>query len=399
MTLFERIVVVGGSLAGLRAVEGLRRRGFDGAIIWIGAEPHPPYDRPPLSKQVLLGDWDAERTRFRRGDGYDDLEVDLRLGVRATRVDPRDRVLALSDGQSVPYDGLVIATGARARLFRGTEGLAGVHCLRTLDDALAIRAAFEKSARVVVIGAGFIGLEVAACARARGLEVTIVETLDEPLGETIGGMLGHRIAAMHRDRSVQLLTRRRVDKVEGERHVERVCLSDGTGLSADLVVVGIGVIPETEWLQGSGIDVNDGVVCDAWSATAVPGIVAAGDVARWYNPLFEETMRVEHWTNAVEQANVAVGRLLDGQDAAKPHQSVPYFWSDQYDCKIQFAGRVRPTDAVHVVDGSLETEQFVALYSRNGKLTGALALNRPAQLIKYRRLIAERPEVATVLPT
>jgi NADPH-dependent 2,4-dienoyl-CoA reductase/sulfur reductase-like enzyme len=348
----ETIAVVGASLAGLRAVETLRRRGFDGRLVLIGAERELPYDRPPLSKEVLRGDWDAERTALLR------------------------------------FDGLVIATGAAARRLPDVPDLEGIFTLRSLDDSLAIRAACEGSPRVLVVGAGFIGGEVAASCRARGLDVTLVEALSHPLGRAVGPEIGAVCAGLHVDHGVDLRCGVSVAKLEGARRVERVELSDGTRLEADLVIVGIGVTPETGWLEGSGLALDDGVVCDETCATRVPGIVAAGDVARWYNPLFGERMRVEHWMNASEQGPAAAERLLDAN--AAPFANVPFFWSDQFDAKIQSAGRMRPGDEMRIVEGSLEERRFVALYGRGGRLSGAVAFNRPRPLLRFRRRIGER---------
>lgn len=383
----HQIAVIGASLAGLRAVEALRRRGFDGRIVWIGAETALPYDRPPLSKQILRGEWTRERIALPANPGYDALGVDLRLGRRATSLSPANRCVVLDDGEEVPFDGAVIATGATPRRIRGMDGMEGVHVLRTLEDALALRRTLERSPRVAIVGAGFIGLEVAASCRALGLDVTVVETAQVPLANALGREMGGAVAELHRANGVALRTGIAVEGIVSGARVEALRLSDGTAVPADVVVVGVGVAPSTEWLQGSGIRVEDGVVCDVRCVTSVPGVVACGDVARWDNPLFGESMRVEHWTNAVEQANAAVAALLDG-DAAPPFAPVPYFWSDQYDVKIQFAGRAAGSDAFRVVEGSVATKNLVALYGKGGKLRGVLAVNKPAALIKYRRAIA-----------
>ena len=386
MTL-DTIAVVGASLAGLRGVETLRRSGYAGRIVWIGAEPHLPYDRPPLSKELLRGTWEPERISLRK-DGLAALEADLRLGVRAIALDVGERRVSLDDGSQVAYDGLLIATGAQPRALPGAPDLEGIHLLRTLDDALALRRAFATGPRVCVVGAGFIGAEVAASARSLGLDVTLVELLEAPCVRGLGARLGALLADVHRDHGVDLRLGTGVDAIEGERRVERVRLSDGTALAADLVVVGIGVAPATDWLRGSGLELDNGVVCDA-SCAAAPGVVAAGDVARWTNPLFGRSMRVEHWSNAVEQGVHAAGRLLVGDAEARPFAPVPSFWSDQYDCRIQSAGAPGPDDELRVVAGSLEERRFVALLGSAGRLTGALAWNRARDLIPYRKLLAQ----------
>lgn len=387
MSSLDTIVVVGASLAGLRAVEALRRKGYDGKITWIGAEPHRPYDRPPLSKQVLRGEWNPDRVTLPARPGYDALELDLRLGTRAVALDAQQRQVVLSGGTRVGFDGLVIATGATPRKLEGSDAIEGIHVLRTLEDAIAIRAVLEKSPRVVIVGAGFIGLEVAASCRTLGLDVTVIEMAETPLSVALGNTMGDAIANVHRSRGVEFRTGVSVESILGGSHVEALRLSDGSILPADLVVVGIGVVPETAWLEGSGVLIDNGVLCDAYCATAVPGVVACGDVARWDNLLFGESMRVEHWTNAVEQANAAITRLLEGENVS-PFVTVPYFWSDQYDLKIQFAGRAAGADSFRVVEGSAMTKDLVALYGKAGKVRGVLAVNKPGALIKYRKVIA-----------
>jgi len=382
----ERIAVVGASLAGLRAAESLRRLGYGGALVLVGAEKHLPYDRPPLSKELLQGRWEVDRIGLRR-QPYEELELDLRLGVRATALDLAARELVLGDGVREPFDALVLATGASPRRLRGQPDLPGVHLLRTLDDALALRAALEARPRVLVVGAGFIGAEVAASCRARGLQVTLVEPLPVPLARGLGEAMGRVCAELHRDQGVDLRCGVGVSGFQGHQRVERVTLSDGSSVEADLVVVGIGAAPETGWLEGSGLRLDDGVVCDAFCAAA-PGVFAAGDVARWHNPLFGEEMRVEHWSNAAEQGSYVAERLAGTDLGAQPFAPVPFFWSDQYGVKIQFAGRMRPDDEVRLVAGSLAERKFTALYGRAGRLSGVLAWSRPRDLAKYRRLIA-----------
>ena len=390
MVTLRAIAVVGASLAGLRAVETLRRKGFDGTITLIGAEPHLPYDRPPLSKEILTGTWDVDRLPLRRED-YAELDLDLRLGRRGVALDVAEQRVQLDDGASVAYDGLVIATGSAPRELPGTPPLEGIHLLRTLDDALAIRAGLSKGPRVAIVGAGFIGAEVASSCRARGLEVTLIEALEVPLLRGLGRELGAVCAELHREEGVDLRTGVGVEGFAGSGRVESLRLSDGSAVPADLVVVGIGVAPVTDWLGSSGLELADGVVCDATCATRAPAVVAAGDVARWYNPLFEQQMRAEHWTNAVEQGVAAAETLLAGPEAAEPFAPVPFVWSDQYGVKIQVAGQVRPDDEVKLIAGSIPERKFTVLFGRAGRLSGVLAFNRPRDVIKYRRLLADRP--------
>src|SRR5919198_277674 len=385
-----RVVVVGASLAGLSALEALRQAGYEGELIAVGAEPTLPYDRPPLSKQVLQGHWEPEKAALRDQGQYEALGVTWHLGRRATALDVAGRTVTLDDGEPLAYDGLVIATGASPRWLPGSQELAGIHVLRTLDECLTIRAELETASRLCVVGAGFIGAEVAASARVLGVDVTVLEALPAPLARAFPPELGTACAGLHLDQGVDLRCGVTVAGFEGDDRVTGVRLGDGSVVEADVVVVGIGVVPETGWLESSGLHLDNGVVCDATCATSAPGVVAAGDIARWPNNLFGETMRVEHWSNAVEQGAAAAQRLLAGPGEAVDFAPVPYFWSDQYDTKIQFLGRCCPTDEVRIVDGSPDERRFVALFGRDGRLVGALGFNRPRQLMAYRKLLAAK---------
>ena len=412
------ITIVGASLAGVRAAEALRRDGFDGPITLIGDELHLPYDRPPLSKQFLAGEWGEDRLALTQPDRLAEFDLDLRLGVRAVSFDLATRRLGLStasdssstigssaSGSSVSdtlvvdglvvdglvsdtlvVDGLVVATGARCRTLPGTEGLAGVFVLRSLDDSLAIRAAFEAGpSRVVVVGAGFIGSEVAATARTLGLDVTMIESLPQPLSRVLGEELGAVCAQLHRDHGVDLRTGVGVEAVEGDRRVERVRLSDGSVIDADVVVVGIGVVPNTEWLAGSGLEIDDGVVCDA-TCLAAPGVTAAGDAARWPNQRFGEVMRVEHWDNAVAQGAHAARRLLVGDDEAEPFVPVPWFWSDQFDAKLQIAGLGTGYDRI-VSRGAVGADAVSFWYFDGESLLAVDAINDSRSYMVGKRLL------------
>ncbi len=387
------VVVVGASLAGVQAADTLRENGFDGRLVLVGAETHLPYDRPPLSKELLAGTGSADETGLRPAGHYASQGIELVLGTTATGLDLDRRVVHLADEgvAPLPFDGLVIATGAVPRRLSGRSDLEGVHVLRTIDDCLAISAALDGSPRVVVVGAGFIGAEVAATCRGRGLDVTVVEALQVPLARAVGPAIGSALASLHREHGVALRTGVGVAGLEGAGRVERVALADGSAIDADLVVVGVGVSPQTAWLEGSGLTLDNGVVCDA-ACVAAPGVVAAGDVARWENRLFGGLMRIEHWTNAVEQGAAAANSLLATAAGEEPQAfaPVPYFWSDQYGLRIQYVGASRPGDEMVVVDGSLDDRRFVAVYGRDGRIVAALAVGRARKLMAYRRMIAER---------
>ncbi|MFF5075515.1 NAD(P)/FAD-dependent oxidoreductase [Actinoplanes sp. NPDC000266] len=371
----NRIVVAGASAAGLAAVETLRREGFEGSLTLIGEEIEVPYDRPPLSKQILASEWEPGRLALRTLDQLTALRLDLRLGVRAEGLDIEERVVRLAGGTCVPYDGLIIATGVRPRRLPGRE----VHVLRTVNDALALRRHLRPGVRLAVVGAGFLGAEAAAVARGLGCDVVLLEPAPVPLAHAVGEPIGRVLSEAHREHGVDLRTGVTVSSV-----TERgVLLADGTLIAADEVLVAIGSAPNTEWL--SGLEVGDGLVCDEFCAAA-PGVYGAGDVARWHNPLFGESMRIEHRTNAAEQGMAAARNLLG---AGRPFAPVPYFWSDQYDMKIHAYGHLRGHDTVEVVEGDLEQRRFLAAYRRGDRLVGALAVGMPPKMIRpWRQAIA-----------
>ncbi|MGH3578166.1 MAG: NAD(P)/FAD-dependent oxidoreductase, partial [Mycobacterium sp.] len=335
--------------------------------------------------------WSLEDIALRPPERYQALDAEWRLGVRAESLHLGERRLELDDGSYLDFDGLVVATGAAPRSLPGQPvELPGLHTLRTIEDSLALSSELEDpGARVVVVGAGFIGSEVAATARGRGADVTVVETLASPLLGVLGQQMGETCGRLHMDHGVSLRTGVGVEAIEGDRRVEAVRLADGSVLPADIVVVGVGVSPSTDWLEGSGLEIANGVVCDA-RLFAAEGVVAAGDVARWHHRRLGEDLRVEHWTNATEQGTVAGHNLLVGRGAGEDYTPVPFFWSDQYGIKIQYVGHSRPDDQVVVVHGSMKERRFVAIYGRDGRLTGALGFSRPRQLMTYRRLLAEQ---------
>jgi NADPH-dependent 2,4-dienoyl-CoA reductase/sulfur reductase-like enzyme len=383
----RHVAIVGASLAGLAAADALRREGFEGAITVVDGAAALPPDRPPLSKQVLAGTMEPEDATQPQATRLDDLDLELVLGVRATALRAADRTVGLSDGSELTVDGLVIATGATPR--RLATELAGVHVLRSLEDSLAIRADLvAEPQRVVVIGAGFIGSEVAATCRGYGTEVTMIEAQDRPMQRVLPGEIGGFVADLHRDHGVDVRLGVGVDGFDGAERVERVRLSDGSTVEADVVVAGIGVTPSIDWLSGSGLELGNGIRCDA-TCQASPGIVAAGDLAEWPNERYGETMRVEQWEHAIEQGEHAGRRLVRGDDEAEPFRPIPWFWSDQYDRKIQMAGRVGPDDEVRIVVGSLEDRRFLALFRRGDRCSAVLGVNRPAQVVKTRMRLAD----------
>jgi len=388
--VLEKIAVVGGSLAALRGAEALRSEGYDGRIVWISGEPHLPYDRPPLSKDVLRGSWEPEKASLVRGDNFEKLDLELRLGRRALSLDTVAREVELDDGERIDFDGMLVATGASPRTLPGRHP-AGVYTLRGLDDCLTLRAELERNPRVAIVGSGFIGAEVAATCRQRNLEVAMIDVIPLPFEAILGKEIASELTDVHREHGVALHLGMGVDGFEGSDRVEAVRLADGTRVGADVVVVGIGVAPETSWLAGSGVEVDDGIVCDATCATSVPGITAAGDVASWIHEGFGRRIRIEHWSNAVEMGRAAALRLLATSEEAEPFVPVPFFWSDQYDVKLQSAGDIRDPDVVEVVHGSIQDRKFLALCGRKGQLTGAIAWGEPRRLMGVRRRLREPP--------
>jgi 3-phenylpropionate/trans-cinnamate dioxygenase ferredoxin reductase subunit len=381
------VVIIGASLAGVRCATQLRRSGFIGEISIVNGEQQEPYDRPPLSKKFLSGEWDADRLALLPDDKLSEIGARWFNDTRATSLDVSDKTVELSTGESLKADAIVIATGATPRRLPATEGLGGVHVLRTLTDADGLRAELSgEPRRVVVVGAGFIGAEVASTASTRGHSVTIVEAADVPMERGLGREMGLFCGGLHADHGVDLrLSTSIADVVGDEGRVSAVVLGSGEQLPADIVVVGIGVEPNTTWLAETGLTLDNGVLCNAY-CEAAPGIFAAGDIARWHNERFDETMRVEHWGNAVEQG-IYVAKRIMGE--LEPFTPVPWFWSDQYDHKIQLAGRPSANDTVEVVTGSLEERRCVAIYGRGERLTGVFGLNRPRDVMQYRRLITE----------
>jgi NADPH-dependent 2,4-dienoyl-CoA reductase/sulfur reductase-like enzyme len=389
-----RIAVVGASLSGLRAAEQLRAQGYDDELVVIGAERHLPYDRPPLSKEYLLGSIGAADLALAEQSDIDELDAQWHLGVAAERLDVTEGRILLSSGGEIAADGVVIATGGTPRRLPAAEGLLGVHVLRSLEEADALRADLTGGAEhVVVIGAGFIGAEVAATCKALGLDVTIVEAMPVPLSTALGPELGAVCAGLHGANGVPLLTGTTVvewltaDDGAGRRRVTAVDLSDGRRLRADVVVVGIGMQPAAGWLADSGLFLDGGVLTDAGYVTDRPNIVAVGDVARPYNPRTGRNVRREHWTDAAEGPAIAVRNLLAGRTVAQVEKP-SYFWSDQYGTRIQYAGAADPTDEIRFLEGAAGDPTFVATYHRGDVTTAVLAVNSPRLFTRLRRQLA-----------
>ncbi len=388
----RQVVVVGAGVAGTSAAEALREQGYDGALTIIGDERHSPYHRPPLSKKLLTSE--VHRAGV---DLAPRLDVEARVfrGTSARRLDMSSRTIALRDGDedlSVQFDGLVIASGATPRAWPGDRVPDGVLLLRTVDDCLAIRQRLGSRPRVVIVGGGFIGAEVAASCRSLGLEVTVIEKSSGPMLSALGSEMARCWAELHRAHGVDLRVDVGVDAFVGDGQVEAVKLTDGSRIPADLVVVGLGVIPATEWLSDSGLHIDDGVVCDATGAVeGGTGVVAAGDVARWWHPLYEQHMRIEHWEHAARQGRAVARTLLAGPEHAEQYDDVPYFWSDQYDVKLQTLGVTTDYDAFSIVEGEPRSWQFVAAYGRRGR-TVAVASTIPGRVHAYRDAIMNRTE-------
>ena len=370
--------MVGGGIATVRLVETLRRLGSTAEIVVVAGETHAPYDRPPLSKAVLVGD-DTEPPYLRDASDYTAWAVDLQLGRRATALLPEAAVIELDDGTQLAYDDLVIATGAHPRELPGVTG-AGVHPLRTVDDALRLRAAMRAAGRLVVVGAGFIGCEVAASARATDLAVTVVDVLSAPLVRVLGDEVATEVTKMHVDAGVDLRM--------GSTLAEHPDLAD-----ASATLVAIGVTPTVGWLDGSGIDLDDGVSCDASGRTSVPRVWAMGDVAAWLDPASGRRRRFEHWTSAGDQAVVVARNLAGGGEAEGGGPStlteVPYFWSDQYGIKLQSLGTPSPTADIKVMSVGPK-HRLLALYGEGGTLTGVVGFGVARHVMRMRSLLAQR---------
>mgnify|MGYP003747231275 CR=1 FL=1 len=389
--------MVGAALAGMRCAEALRESGFVGELVLVGEEPHVPYTRPPLSKQILAGTWESERVGLRSNEETTQLDIELRLGLRAEFADTQRKIIGLSDGSELSFDGLVIATGARARELPQFAGRPGVRTLRTLDDALELKDAVADADSVVVVGGGFIGAEVAATCAEAGKQVAIIESQETMLIRGLGALLGGVVEQLHRDHGVDVYSGRAISKVTDDGTTTTIALEDGTSLSGDVVVLGVGALPNTEWLQTANVKIEDGIACDEFcrvlnsDGEPLLGVAAAGDVARWRVESQGAQVRIEHWTNAQEQAKAAAATVLFDlgltSEPLVPYDPTPYVWSDQFGKKIQVVGYVRGTDTPHVVKGNLDGSPFLALMEREGELVGAVSMAMVPALVKARMLI------------
>jgi NADPH-dependent 2,4-dienoyl-CoA reductase/sulfur reductase-like enzyme len=376
------ILIVGGGLAAQRCAEVLRRRGYEGPLQIVCAEPEPPYDRPPLSKELLAGELPEDAVPYRPAWWYEEKRVELLLGARAEALDPVAGTVRLDSGSELPYEKLMIATGGAARRLPFLRGYENVHTLRTLDDARRLRVELVRGARLAVVGAGFIGQEVAATARRLGVEVTMIEATATPLASILGESVGEWFARLHRDEGVRVLTGTMLEGARGNGRVEELVLADGTRLACDAVVVGVGTAPATGWLQGSGLE-EDGVRTDAAGRTRLDGVFAAGDASIPFDPRFGVHARTEHWDAAAWQG-AAVARAMLGEYPGTP--PLPSFWSDQYGLRIQYVGHAHHSDGV-VIDGDPGARDFEAVFTRAGLPVAALAVGRPRAIPALRKRI------------
>ena len=380
-------VIIGASLAGGTAAATLREDGFDGDVILIGEEPHPPYERPLLSKQYLRGEAPFEKAMVRPAAFYEDNRIDARFGVAATRVDPAERKVGLTTGESVHYDRLLIATGVRNRrpAIPGLD-LPNIFNLRSVDDADVIRNQIAPGRKAAVIGMGFIGCEVAASLRQKGVEVVCVDPSPTPLFRVLGEDVGQVMSCIHHEHGVETFFNDVVTSFEGEARVERVVTKSGKRIDCDFAVVGVGVEPVVDFATGSGLEISNGILVDEYCETNVSGIYAAGDVANHYHPVFGTRMRVEHWQNAMQQGAAAARTMLGKRQSYDP---VHWFWSDQYDVNLQYAGFHQASERL-VVRGNLEARNFIAFYLNDGRIDAVVALNRGKDVRRVMPLIKAR---------
>lgn len=393
MTIPTNVLVVGASLGGLSVAEALRREGYKGQLILLGAERHLPYDRPPLSKKVLIGEVEPGKTQLRPQATLAQLEAEIILDDPAIRLDGKTREVFTASGRHFQAEAIVLATGLETRRFPGQDQFAGVHVLRTVDEAITLRADLLAHSRLVVVGDGVLGTEIAATARSMGLTVTLVGPQSLPLGSQLGPLVGECLARLHREKGVELRLGMGVDELVGTNgRVSGVRLQNGEVLPADVVVVAIGSKPAIGWLKDSGLDLGDGIICDS-RCRAAEGIYAVGDVARWFHEGIGTSLRLENRSNAVEQAMTVAANIM-GKD--RPYTPIPFFWTDQYDTKIQMHGFISEKSEVAILEGDPANQQFVAAFGLEGKVTGVLGWNMIKQGRQNRRHVVEATAMSTL---
>ena len=386
----ESFLIVGAGIAGGTAAETLRKQGFDGEIHLIGAEPHRPYDRPPLSKEFLSGAKEQEKLYFKTQDFYTEQSIELHLGAEALALDTSSNTVTLSNGDALHYDKLLLATGSQVkRLPIPGADLDGVHYLRNIEDSKAIAQSMSGAGRAVIVGAGFIGSEVAAVCKAAGLEVTVLEIQSQPMAHILGAEMGAIYANLHTNRGIDLRLSEGISEIRGQCRAEQVITDKGHAIDCDLVVIGVGISPDTSLAEAAGVDVEGGILIDENCRTSNPDIFAAGDVANWFHPGLGHRLRVEHWDNALNQGAAAAKSMLGNPEVYAP---VLYFWSDQYDLNIQYLGHAAEWDEI-AVRGNPSEEKFSAFYLKDGSVHGALIVNNFRDIRPTRTLIGQKTPV------
>ncbi|MEO6827901.1 MAG: FAD-dependent oxidoreductase [Microbacteriaceae bacterium] len=379
----KTITIVGAGLAGHASAKALRRQGFDGSITIIGDESHRPYDRPPLSKEFLAGTAGEEDLTL-EAEG-EDLGADWLLGTRAISLDPAQRRVTMADGSSIRSDAVILASGSFARSFPALPS--GAHILRTIEEAAALRAELVPGAHLVVVGSGFIGLEVASTARGLGLEVTVLGSSETPLSRTLGHTVGVAVQALQRGHGITIRNNVPVAAIRGTSRVTGVELVSGEVVPADVVVIGIGSLPATDWLSDSGLELSDGVLCGEFGATSAPGVIAVGDCSAWFDPIRGRHNRVAHWTDSRERPVAAITALLTGNPPTRPLRP-SYLWSDQCGSRIQFAGRLLGEEVAVTEAGSLETGDLFQVYRRAGEPVAVVGINQPRLVASWTKRLA-----------
>jgi 3-phenylpropionate/trans-cinnamate dioxygenase ferredoxin reductase subunit len=388
----EDIVIIGAGHAAGQAIASLRADGFKGPIRLLGEEPHIPYQRPPLSKKFLSGELDLDRVLFKPAAFYEQAGVDVRLGTRAVSIDRASHVVTTESGETIPYAKLILATGSRVRrlVIPGSD-LGGIHYLRTIADVDAMRADFRPGARLVVVGGGYIGLEVAAVAVKLGLDVTVLEAADRVLARVTAPAVSAFYERVHAEEGVRILTGLGVDGFAGTGRVDKVLLVGGDEVPADVVVVGVGIVPNVELALDAGLHVEDGIVVDEFCRTSDPDIVAIGDCTRHPNAIYDRSLRLESVHNALEQAKTASATVTG---SLKAYAQVPWFWSDQFDLKLQIAGLSQGHDEAVVRGDPDKGRSFAVFYLKDGVLIAVDAVNRPLEFLTAKQLIASHSRIA-----